>query len=157
MYRQPSYRFVQLTSENLQDLLLQSLKQKNELLEIYTTLLSQAPDDFTTSILSSLQATETNSKNRLDADYIKTYGVLPEYSTGGPDVTFDSFSDGIVLALKAGFQELIFESQTLDKIGAGRLGYDLYDYILRNDIAQQNILNTLYTYYLYNFQLNTGQ
>ena len=153
MYRRPSYHFVQLTTENLATLLQQSIEQKNILLNIYTSLLSEPQDEFITSMLSNLQATETKTKNRLEADYIAAYGATPNYAKGQADASFDSFLEGILLALRVNSQNIAFEREIMDQLGRERLGYDLYDYMLRVDMSQQDLLNTLYVYYLHTYQL----
>ena len=151
--RPPSYHFVQLTSENLQILLTQSIKQKKILSTIYASLLSQSPDDFMTSMFNNMQATETKSMTRLEEDYIVVYGAIPSYTTEQADVSYNSFSDGILLALKVNSQNITFEREILDQIREGRLGHDLYDYLLKVDMAQQDLLNTLFAYYIHEYQL----
>jgi len=155
MHRRPSYYFVQLTGANLQELLFQSIRHKSRSINIYTNLLNQSPDEFITSMLSSIQATELNTQSRLEEDFMKAYGPIPSYTIEQPDIAYATFLDGVLLALRYNSEVITFEREVLDKLGEGRLGHDLYDYMLRADMGQQDILNTLYTYYLHEFELHT--
>gem|GEM_PF-2620206 len=157
MLRRPSYSFIQLTQDSLKELLLQSIKQKSRAIELYNNLINHSPDEFSTSLLSNTQASELRMMNRLQNQYKQTFGPIPDYYIEPSDVAFPSLLDGILLALSYNNQAMAFEREALDNIGAEGLGFQLYLYLLLNDMGQQDLLNTLYTYYLHQSRLGAEQ
>lgn len=157
MVRRPSYHFVQLADDNtLQGLMFQSIKHKSSALELYKKLLIQPPDAFATSLLSNAQIAEIKMMERLTFQHQQVFGPIPAYAVEPMDVVFATFSDGIILALTYNSQAISFEREAMDRLGAEGVGYQLYFYLLLNDMGQQDLLNTLYIYYLHHFSPENG-
>ena len=151
MYRRHSYSYVQMADIDIKRLFEQALKQKKRALVLYNKLLEQSPDEFITSFLSSVLSNELRANERLESDYIKVYGPLPELTIDKAPTLFGSFLDGLLLALKYNAQVISFGSEVLNVLGEGSLGYGLANYLLLTNMAQQDLLNTIYAYYLHNY------
>ncbi len=149
MLKQPRYIFVQMPNQTLRDILMQSIRQSAKAIELYNNLLKQASDEFNISLLNNILASEIRTMDRLKTEYQQNFGPVPSYAVEPADTAFSSFIEGLLLAFTNNNQSINFEREVLDRMQAQGIGFQLYMYLLINDMAQQNLLNTLYTYNLY--------
>ena len=65
------------------------------------------------------------------------------------DVTFPTYTEGIRLAINYNTQAITFEQEVLDRLDPGSPEFQLYMFLLLNDMAQQDLIGILYTHDLH--------
>lgn len=148
MNRSPTFQFM-ISIEGLRDALYQAIIRKNKAVQLYNYAIAQSPNEFILSLLSIAESIELSMKNRLEDFYITNFGPIPDYILMPKDVSFPSFQSGIEMSIRDNAHAVLFERQLLDQLED--LGFDLVRYILQSDIAQQTLLNAVYSNYLHFF------
>jgi len=145
-----SPHFVQFNGV-LGEILLQTIKNQAISIQVYTDLIAQSPDDFSTSLLELLLAYEDNAHYRFIDFYTENIGPLPEISlTPEPEaVEFDTYKDGLLLAFTKEAEAVSFNKEVLRTVAQSQAGHSLYEYALTTNIEQQILLTMLYSHYIH--------
>jgi hypothetical protein len=153
------YKNIQFDNkETLQELVAQSIKNKDTTLQLYNALVDAAPDFFTKSILSRIYAYEYNLLKDLNNFYVLNFGSLPSYTVDPIETAFDTFEDGLVNALVFEANQVAYEIEMIDLLNSSDLeidiyrnGLELYKKAQALDTEEQVLLNATFTHYLHFF------